>query len=47
MGASQRLGYKFDSRIHGPDQTADQFWAEYDRKQKGVATQPVSADHGP
>jgi Leucine-rich repeat (LRR) protein len=41
-----RLGYKFDGS--SPNQTAEEFWAEYDRKQKAAvaATHPAANDQG-
>jgi serine/threonine protein kinase len=39
----KRLSFKWDTTAKVPAQSADQFWAEYDRKQNAAATQPVSA----
>jgi hypothetical protein len=26
-----RIGFKYDPAVHGPDKTAAQFWADYDK----------------
>jgi hypothetical protein len=36
----RRIGYKFDANESGPDKTAEQFWADYDRT--GAATEPAT-----
>jgi hypothetical protein len=33
----KRLGYNYDATINGPDQTAKEFWAAYDRAKRIAA----------